>query len=53
MKCFFSMTGGTILGLLTGIGIIDLAAAHGINAALCCTIGFLGGGMSGLPQCLD
>jgi hypothetical protein len=53
MKCFASMIGCTLLGLFTGIGVIDAAAAHGIGPAWCYVLGVVGGGMSGLPACLD
>jgi len=53
MKCFASMTGCIILGLLAGLGVIDLAAAHGIEPIWCYILGVVGGVMSGLPPCLE
>jgi hypothetical protein len=53
VKCSAGMIGGIILGIFTGIGVVEVATAHGIAGAWCYTLGFLGGGMSGLPACLD
>jgi F0F1-type ATP synthase assembly protein I len=53
VKCSAGMIGGIILGIFTGIGVVEIAAAHGIAGVWCYTLGFLGGGMSGLPACLD
>ena len=53
MKCFLGIVGYSILGLLAGAGIIELAAAHGLAAIWVIILGIAGGFMTGLTHCLD
>jgi predicted peptidase len=53
VKCLLSTIGCTILGLLAGIGIIEIAANHHVDAEWCYVLGFAGGFMTGITACMD
>jgi len=54
MKCFLSLGGNIIIGLLAGEGVAEVAwKLHQIEEWVSIVLGLIGGMMAGLALCLE